>query len=80
MATQRGRERSAPAKAENTAIFHSCKNTLILEVKKLTETEKRLEDTLLNAIEKWAEYGCATAEGMQALAAAAQVVVNLERG
>jgi hypothetical protein len=51
-----------------------------LEVKKLTETEKRLEDTLLNAIEKWAEYGCATAEGMQALAAAAQVVVNLERG
>ena len=46
----------------------------------MTETEKRLEDTLLNAIEKWAEYGCATAEGMQALAAAAQVVVNLERG
>lgn len=46
----------------------------------MTETEKRLEDTLLNAIEKWAEHVCATAEGMQALAAAAQVVVNLERG
>lgn len=46
----------------------------------MNETEKRLEDTLLNAIEKWAEHGCATAEGMQALAAAAQVVVNLERG
>ncbi len=46
----------------------------------MTEAEKLLEDMLLNVIEKWAEQGCATAEGMQALAAVAQVVVNLERG
>lgn len=46
----------------------------------MNEVEKRLEMTLIDAIEKWAKDGCATAEGMQALAAAAQTLVNLERG
>ena len=47
---------------------------------KVNEVEKRLEMALLEAVEKWAKDGCATAEGMLALAAAAQTLVNLERG
>lgn len=46
----------------------------------MNEVEKRLETALIEAIEKWAENGCATAEGMVALATVAQTLVNLERG
>ncbi|MEE0047875.1 MAG: hypothetical protein UET83_01725 [Eubacteriales bacterium] len=46
----------------------------------MNEVEKRLEMALIEAVEKWAKDGCATAEGMLALAAAAQTLVNLERG
>ena len=46
----------------------------------MSDTEKRLESVLIDAVEKWAKDGCATAEGMQALAAVAQVLVNMRRG
>lgn len=45
----------------------------------MSDTEKRLEKALISAVEKWAEEGCATAEGMEALAAVAQVLINLRR-
>ena len=45
----------------------------------MNEVEKRLEFVLINTIEQWAKEGCATTEGVEALAAIAQVLVNLER-
>ena len=45
----------------------------------MDEVEKRLEAALIETIEKWVKDGCATAEEMKALAAVAQVLVNLER-
>ena len=46
----------------------------------MTDTEKRLEAVLIKTIEEGAKDGCTTAEGVQALATVAQVLVILERG
>lgn len=45
----------------------------------MKKIERRLESALIDVIEKWAKDGCATAEGVEALAAVAQVLIKLER-